>query len=140
MRTIKNTSKKTNISIVEIDIVEGCQNENGYSLTLHFVKFKFKLAYYIHEQKADLVLSILNQICKTIDLENFKKLFMVILTDNGKEFSNPLSIIIDSITEQQRTKVFFCDSCARRLKGSCEKKHEFIKYIIPKYSSLLNLS
>ena len=137
---LKYLENNHNISIVQMDTVEGKREENGYLLTLHFVKFNFQLAYYIHEQTSENVTNVINYICDTIGLENFKLMFEVILTDNGKEFTNPEAIEINPETGEQRTKVFFCDPLASRQKGSCEKNHEYIRYIIPRFSSLLNLS
>ena len=67
--------------------------------------------------------------------EMFKKLFPVILTDNGSEFSNPLSIEADENGEI-RTRIFYCDSNRPDQKGSIEVNHEFIRRVIPKGTSL----
>ena len=136
----KYIEENPDVSIVQMDTVEGKLNENGFLLTLHFVKYKFQLAYYIHEQKKENVLNIINQIYYTIGLEMFTKMFGVILTDNGKEFYDPISIEITPDTGEHRTKVFYCDPLASRQKGACEKNHEYIRYVIPKFTSLLNLS
>lgn len=137
---LKYIETNPDVSIVQMDTVEGKREENGYLLTLHFVKFNFQLAYYIHEQTSENVINVINNICHTLGLENFKKLFEVILTDNGHEFSNPEAIEINPETGEYRTKVFYCDPLASRQKGSCERNHEYIRYIIPRFSSLLNLS
>lgn len=67
--------------------------------------------------------------------EMFKKLFPVILTDNGSEFSNPLRIEADENGEI-RTRIFYCDSNRPDQKGSIEVNHEFIRRVIPKGTSL----
>lgn len=135
----KYIEENPDLSIVQMDTVEGLYEEKGYLLTLHFVKYKFQLAYYIHEQNTENVINIINQIYYTIGLEMFTKLFSVILTDNGKEFSDPMSIETTPDTGEHRTKVFYCDPLASRQKGACEKNHEYIRYILPKGTSLLNL-
>lgn len=61
-------------------------------------------------------------------------MFEVILTDNGVEFSDPLSLEIDSLTGEKRLSVFYCHPYASREKGACEKNHEYIRYILPKGS------
>ena len=127
------------ISIVQMDTVEGKKEEKGYLLTLHFIKYNFQLAYYIHEQIPENVINVINHIYYTIGYETFTKMFGVILTDNGKEFSDPISIEITPDTGEHRTKVFYCDPLASRQKGACEKNHEYIRYVIPRFSSLLNL-
>ena len=135
----KYIEENPDLSIVQMDTVEGLYEEKGYLLTLHFVKYKFQLAYYIHEQNKENVINVINQIYFTIGLENFSKMFSVILTDNGKEFSDPISIEITPDTGEHRTKVFYCNPMASCQKGACEKNHEYIRYILPKGTSLLNL-
>ena len=49
------------------------------------------------------------------------------------------NIEITPDTGEHRTKVFYCDPLASRQKGACEKNHEYIRYILPKGTSLLNL-
>lgn len=39
-----------------------------------------------------------------------------------------------------RTRIFFCNPCASYQKGSIEKNHEFIRYVIPKGISMDNLT
>ena len=68
-----------------------------------------------------------------------KKTFPVILTDNGTEFSNPLSLEFNS-EGIGRTRIFFCNPGASYQKGALEKNHEFIRYVIPKGTSMDNLT
>lgn len=65
--------------------------------------------------------------------ELFRRLFPVILTDNGSEFSNPSAI--ESAGGVRRTSVFFCDACASWQKGGIERDHELLRAILPKGSS-----
>lgn len=68
-----------------------------------------------------------------------KKTFPVILTDNGSEFSNPHSLEFND-EGIGRTRIFFCNPGASYQKGAIEKNHEFIRYVIPKGTSMDNLS
>ena len=62
--------------------------------------------------------------------ELFEKTFPIILTDNGTEFGNPLSLEFN--TEGiGRTRIFYYNPRASYQKGMIEK-HEFIRYVIPK--------
>ena len=60
-----------------------------------------------------------------------KKTFPIILTDNGTEFGNPLSL---EFNEEGigRTRIFYCNPRASYQKGMIEKNHEFIRYVLPK--------
>lgn len=46
---------------------------------------------------------------KTLGDFEFSRLFEVILTDNGTEFSDPESIELSSINGERLSYVFFCD-------------------------------
>ena len=101
-------------------------------LTFHFIKYHFQLAYLLENKEAISVNTCINNICDSISVENFKKLFEVILTDNGTEFSNPEGIEINPQTGELRSKVFFCHPYNSGEKGHCEKNHEYIRYVLPK--------
>jgi transposase, IS30 family len=60
----------------------------------------------------------------------FRRMFPVILTDNGSEFSNPSAV--ESAGGVRRTSVFFCDACASWQKGGIERDHEALRSILPK--------
>ncbi len=41
--------------------------------------------------------------------EIYAKLFSLLLTDNGSEFSNPLAIETEEVTGTTRSKMIYCD-------------------------------
>ena len=98
------------------------------------------LAFLREHNDAQSVIDIFNNLQKILGLETFKKLFIIILTDNGSEFSNPKEIEIDSITGNERTKIFYCEPGRPDQKGSCEVNHELIRRILPKGTSFDNLT
>ena len=63
--------------------------------------------------------------------DTFRKLFPVILCDNGSEFSNPSAFEFDK-EGNRRTHIFYCDRSAPYQKGAAENNHEFIRIIVPK--------
>ena len=77
---------------------------------------------------------------KLLGIDEFKRLFEVILTDNGTEFSDPDSIEIDFNTGEKVCSLFYCDPNCSWQKGSLEKNHEFIRYILPKGNSFASLT
>ena len=122
-------------SIVEMDCVEGKQDENATLLTLHFKDFKMQLAFIMDQHTAENVVTVLDMLEETLETELFRMMFPVILTDNGHEFSDILAME-RSIYGGQRTKVFFCEPNRSDEKGHCENNHKYIRYIIPKGTSL----
>lgn len=71
--------------------------------------------------------------------EAFPRLFQVILTDNGSEFSNPAAIET-APDGSMRAKVFYCDPMSSWQKAQVERNHEFIRQILPKGSSFDHLT
>ena len=122
-------------SVVEMDTVISAGECRRVLLTLHFVKYHFQLAYILESKEVINITACINELCNSIGLENFKKLFEVILTDNGSEFSDPEAIEFEPETGELRSKVFFCHPYNSGEKGHCEKNHEYIRYILPKGTS-----
>ena len=132
-------NKNPDINIVEMDTVEGVKG-GKVLLTIHFVNCSFMLAFLRDHNDAQSVIDIFNSIENELKIDLFKKLFPVILTDNGSEFSNPLEIEFSDKTGEQRTKIFYCEPGRPDQKGSCEVNHEMIRRILPKGTSLDNLT
>ena len=118
-------------SIVEMDTVEGIKGGKVF-LTLLFRNYNFMLIFLMENKTMECVEKVFINIRKIIGHDEFKRLFEVILTDNGTEFSDPESIEIDMNTGEKVSSVFYCDPSCSWQKGSIEKNHEFIRYILPK--------
>lgn len=131
--------KHPNCNIVEMDTVEGVKG-GKVLLTLLWRKSNFMLIYLMDKQTMQCVEDIFILLQETLIDDDYKKLFEVILTDNGTEFFNPLSIECCYRTGEKLTSMFYCDPGASWQKGSLEKNHEFIRYILPKKSSFNNLT
>ncbi len=126
-------------SIVEMDTVEGIKGGKVF-LTLLFRQSKFMLIYLMDKKTMECVEEAFKNIKEILGKERYKKVFEVILTDNGSEFFNPMSIEKDSETEEIISHVFYCDPGASWQKGAIEKNHEFIRYVLPKGSSFDELT
>jgi IS30 family transposase len=118
-------------SIVEIDTVEGIKG-GKVLLTLLFRNSKLMLAFLMDNSTTENVGKVFNYLKNVFGVDDFKKHFEVILTDNGSEFSNPLSMEVWNETGEIVSNVFFCDSNCSWQKGALEKNHEFIRYVLPK--------
>lgn len=129
-------------SIVEMDTVIGTSGGKGGKcfLTLLFRKSKLMLIYLMNYKNTKCVTEVFDNIKTTLGIDNFRRLFEVILTDNGSEFFEPTSIEIDANTGEKIANVFYCDSNCAWQKGILERNHEYIRYILPKGTSFANLS
>lgn len=129
---------KPGSTLVELDTVIG-KKGGKVLLTIHFVESQLMLAYLRNRNTAVSVTKIFNQLYQQLKPEIFKKLFPVLLTDNGNEFSDPYSLEHDS-ENNTRTHVFYCKALAPYQKGAAENNHEFIRRVLPKGSSFDHLS
>jgi IS30 family transposase len=136
---IKFINENPDVNIVEIDTVEGIKG-GKVLLTIHFVNCSFMLAFLREHNDAQSVINTFNSIENELKIDLFKKLFPVILTDNGSEFSNPLEIEFSRKTGEQRTQIFYCEPGRPDQKGSCEVNHEMIRRILPKGTSFDDLT
>ena len=125
-----------------MDTVIGTSGGKGGKcmLTLLFRKFNFMLIYLLPYKKSVYVTETFNNIKKILGIDEFKRIFEVILTDNGTEFYDPESIEIDLNTGEKVCSLFYCDPNCSWQKGSIEKNHEYIRYILPKGTSFADLS
>lgn len=131
--------KNPEANIVEMDTVEGVKGGKVF-LTILFRKSKFMLIYLMDNKNMECVEKAYDNIKEILGIEKFKEIFEVILTDNGSEFFNPISIEKDKETEEIISHVFYCDPSASWQKGAIEKNHEYIRYVLPKGSSFDELT
>lgn len=133
-----NYTKEKDILIVQLDTVVGKLVDNKKILTIHWPSFHFQIGILLEKLSPSFVNNALMELKNKLGLETYKILFQVILTDNGIEFS-----LLDEIENDENgeliTKVFFCDPYKSSQKGSCERNHEFIRYVLPKGVSFDNL-
>jgi IS30 family transposase len=107
-------------------------------LTVHFPDTSFMMAFLRMANTSQSVIDIFDKLYATLGRKLFEKLFPVLLTDRGSEFSNPAALEKSS-DGIRRTHVFFCEPNAAYQKGSLEVNHELIRRILPKGTSFDNL-
>ena len=123
-----------------MDNVVGLQEESDCFLTLLWRKSKFMLIFKLESQTTEEVSRIFRMLQEIIPYDEYKKLFQVILTDNGHEFFDVNNIECIQSTGEYVTHLFFCDPHMSCQKGMIEKNHEFIRYILPKGFSFKNIT
>lgn len=94
----------------------------------------------LHQEKS--VLSMASSLDKFQDIleEDYEKLFLLLLTDRGPEFSNPQSFEINLETGEFRSNIFYCDAQQSQQKPHVENNHNFIREILPNGRSLTKLT
>jgi IS30 family transposase len=135
----KYIEKKTDVSIVEMDCVEGNKDGHKVLLTLTFRKTNLMLIFLLENQTQEEVLKVFSWLEEKLGTDRFKSLFEVILTDGGSEFSDREGMETSQDGKKQRTIVFYCDQYSFWQKGCCEKNHEYIRYVRKKGSTFDDL-
>ncbi|MCR5547112.1 MAG: IS30 family transposase [Lachnospiraceae bacterium] len=131
-------SDNPDLNIWEMDTVIGSQGGKSL-LTLLYRKSTFMIAILLDTHTQESVINALNEICATIGIKKFQKLFQVLLCDRGIEFGNPYALECDENGEI-KTKVYYCDPYSSWQKPMVERNHEFIRMVLPKGKSFDNLS
>ncbi len=120
--------------IVQMDTVVGKLIDKKKILTIHWPTFHFQIGILLDSLNPNNVNKALFDLKEKIGDELYRKLFQVIIVDNGIEFSLMDEVEVDSNGEFI-SRVFFCDPYSSSQKGACERNHEFIRYILPKGKS-----
>ena len=134
---LKYMEGSSNTGVVEMDTVKGKKGKGKVILTMLLRRNSVMLLFIMPDCKAESVIERFNFLEKGLGTDCFRRLFGTVLTDNGAEFKrvNELesSCITNGIT---RTSMYYCDPMASGQKGRLEKNHEYIRYVIPKGTSL----
>lgn len=126
------------IPVVQMDTVEGTKG-GKVLLTIFFTQSDLMLMYLRDHNTSQSVIDVFNTLDEILGRETFMRLFPLILTDNGSEFSNPKAIEYDAYGEQ-RTKIFYCEPFSPHQKPEIERNHEFIRMVLPKGMSFDHLT
>ena len=125
------------VVIVEMDTVEGKKGvEEKCLLTIHFTNCRLMLAFIRDRNSAASVVAVFEHLRSLLGNDTYARLFPVLVTDNGGEFSDPRPIEMDSRSGEILSQVFYCDPGQSQQKGACENNHELIRRVIPKGKSM----
>lgn len=126
-------------NVVEMDTVKGTRGCKKTLLTFSFSSRSFMIAFLLKDSTQQSVLEVFDYLTENLGLAAFRQLFPVILTDNGVEFKDPLSLEY-SRTNARRTTIFYCDPHAAWQKPHVERNHVELRKIIPKGTSFAKLT
>jgi len=125
-------------AVTEMDSVIG-RVGGKVLLTLMLRSCGFMFAFIRDSNNSQSVINIFEDLWKTAGEKLFTKLFEVLLTDNGSEFSNPVALEHDTVGKR-RTHVFYCNPYASYQKPRVERNHELLRQILPKGTSFDHLT
>ena len=125
----KELEDNPGIRVVEMDTVIG--TKGGKILqTIMWRQEKLMLAFLLENKEMTGTVCTFDLLEKRLGQERFRKLFPVVLTDNGTEFADP-DLFEFSEDGNRRMKLFYCDPRHSEQKGEIEKNHEYIRYLLP---------
>lgn len=119
-----------NIPTTEMDTVYN--NQSGpYLQTFIFENTSFMIGILHKHKTADSMSQSLNNFQDRLTDKEYSKLFSLLLTDRGTEFSKPQQFEVNMSTEEIRSKIFYCDPMQSSQKPHVENNHIFIREILP---------
>lgn len=127
-------AENPSLNIVEMDTVKGARGKGKVLLTMIFRNSSFMLMFLMPDGTQESVTAVFDMLTEKLGLKIFRKLFGVILTDNGVEFKNPIALE-HAPNGAHRTRIFYCDPQASWQKPHVEKNHTLLRRIIPKGTS-----
>ncbi len=128
------------VNIWEMDTVMGPISTNKCTLSLLHRKSNLQLYFLLNECTMLEVQRVFDGIKVYLGSDLFIKTFAVILTDNGHEFHDPISLETNPDTGEKLCSIYFCKPRRSDEKGKCEKNHEHFREIIPKGFNMDELS
>ena len=132
------TAAAPDTRVVEMDSVIG-RIGGKVLLTLLFRDCGLMLAFLRDRNDSQSVIDVFATLWEMAGPDLFRRLFPVLLTDNGSEFSNPLALE-NAPDGTPRTRLFYCDPCASWQKGRLERNHEFLRLVLPRGTSFDGLT
>lgn len=121
---------KSDTGIVEMDTVRGARGRGSVLLTMLFRRNAVMLIFIMPDGTQESVKRLFDFLEETLGLDVFRRLFGIILTDNGSKFKGVDTLELTS-KGLIRTSIFYCDPMSSGQKGRLEKNHEYIRYVFP---------
>lgn len=116
--------------VVQMDTVEG-QKGGKVLQTLLWPENNLMLMFLLDSKSMAGTVATFDRLEAVLGAETFRKMFPVILTDNGCEFADP-ELFEKGLNGTQRTRLYYCEARHSEQKGEIEKNHEYIRYVLPK--------
>lgn len=116
----------------EMDTVLGKARDEQCLLTLFLRPCKVQPVLLLPKKASGAVASALDSLERAMGKHPFKRLFGIILTDNGVEFADTAAIEASAFGGDARCKVYYCDVRASQQKGACERNHVELRKMLPK--------
>lgn len=121
---------------IEMDCVCGPLGEKSALLTIYFRPWKFQFIDLLWEKNSVSVALHFDHMASFLE----PKFPSCTLVDRGTEFSWAEGIETSGASGEKRTSLYYCDPMRSGQRGASENNHRFIRRIIPKGTSLEELT
>lgn len=116
----------------EMDTVEGSAADSARLLTLYHRPTSFQLAIPVADGTCDAVKAGLALVREALGADGMRRVFGLVLTDNGSEFSDEGGIAALIGEAPDETRLFYCEPRRADQKGGCERNHVEVRKLLPK--------
>lgn len=116
----------------EMDTVVGRASDSARLLTLYHRPTGFQLAVPVPDGTCASVLAGLGLVRAALGPDGVRRVFRLVLTDNGPGFADEDGIAALLGELPGETRLFYCDPRRADQKGGCEKNHVEIRKLLPK--------
>lgn len=115
----------------EMDTVVGSKADSKRILTLYVRPCAFQFCLLLPDGTSGAVRDALDMLEGAAGAALFRRLFGLLLTDNGAEFSDPAALQAGAAGDA-RLRVYYCDARQSQQKGRCERNHVELRKLLPK--------
>ncbi len=120
----------------QMDFLGSIKSNTKEILTLNILKLHFVLILLMAAPNSTRVREKFDTLEINLGINDFIKIIPYILTDRDPCFSKFEEIEFSSITDEQRTHIFYCDAFTSCQKGSIENMNKQLRKYFPKGSSI----
>lgn len=125
--------RRSRAAACEMDTVVGLKSDRRCLPTLYQRPCKFQLALLMPGKDCGSTSDRLDALEKAVGKAAFSRMFGLVLTDNGAEFSDCAAIERSALPgAAKRCSVYYCDARQSQQKGGCERNHVELRKILPK--------
>lgn len=117
----------------EMDTIVGRPADSQCLLTLMSRACRVQLPLLMPSRTKAATVARLDEVESAIGLEGFRRMFGLVVTDNGCEFEDAAGIERSCTAEgERRCRVYYCDPMQSQQKPACERNHVEIRKMLPK--------
>ena len=129
-----------NVFATQMDFPGTIRTDVNSILTITIPDLQFVLLFLINNKNAQKIVAVFNELENRLGIDDFRRVFPVILTDRDPSFSDFQGIEFSPTTGEQRSNLFYCDSFRSTQKPHVENMNKQIRKFCKKGASIDHLT